>query len=134
LEQQGTKEFIMVYRAISTWSAPKPEDVQKFEEYYHKVHVPFAARVPGALKLILNRTSDGFETTPSAFYRVAEMWFEDRAAFEKATTTKEWNEMRQDGMYVHEHFGVSLLSGLGDIEDVPLKPSGPRPAGSRAGK
>jgi uncharacterized protein (TIGR02118 family) len=122
----------MVYRTVSTWSAPRPEDVDEFERYYRDVHVPFATRVPGALKLVLTRTSDGFETTPSAFYRVAEMWFEDKAAFERAIQTKEWNEMRKDGGYVHERFGVSLASGLGEFVDAPLNPGAPRPTGSGA--
>lgn len=117
----------MVYRALSTWSAPKPELVAEFEEYYNNVHVPFAARVPGTLKLLISRTSDGFEVSPSAFYRLAEMWFEDKDAFIAATQTKEWTDMRRDGIYVHEHFGVSLDSGLGDVVDFTLTPGAPRP-------
>jgi uncharacterized protein (TIGR02118 family) len=123
----------VAYRAVSTWSRPKPELVDEFERYYADVHVPFAARVPGTLKLVLTRTTDGLESTPSAFYRVVEMWFADRAAFEAATRTEEWAETRRDAGYVQEHFGVSLLTGLGEIVDVKLDPGGPRPRGSGIG-
>jgi len=122
----------MVYKAVSTWSTPT--DIVEFEKYYNDVHVPFAARVPGALRLVLTRTSDGFETTPSAFYRVAEMHFGSRADFEKATTTQEWADMRQDAGWVHERFGVSLESGLGLQVDAVLDPSGPLPSIESRGK
>jgi uncharacterized protein (TIGR02118 family) len=117
----------MAYRSVSFWSEPLAKDLEDFEDYYMNVHVPFAARVPGAIKLILTRTSDGFETTPPAFYRVAEMWFDDKAAFERAVTTAEWADMRADGNYVHERFGVALESALGFVGDVVLHPSGPKP-------
>lgn len=122
----------MVYRAISTWSSPKPEQIEEFEDYYLNVHAPFAARVPGALKLVLTRTTDGLETTPSAFYRAVEMWFADRAAFEAATRTVEWEETRKDAAYVQERFQVSLISGLGEMVEFKLDPRGPRPQASDA--
>jgi uncharacterized protein (TIGR02118 family) len=120
----------VVYRAISTWSFPKPEQIEDFEHYYLNVHAPFAARVPGALKLVLTRTTDGLETTPSAFYRAVEMWFADRAAFAAATRTVEWEETRKDAAYVQERFQVSLTTGLGEMVEVKLDPRGPRPRGS----
>jgi uncharacterized protein (TIGR02118 family) len=116
----------MIYKAVSTWSAPKPEDQEEFEEYYARTHVPFAARVPGVLKLALTRTSDGMES-PTAFYRVAEMWFNTKEDFEKATKTLEWSDMRKDAGYVHARFGVSLSTGLGYMDDAALDPGGPRP-------
>jgi uncharacterized protein (TIGR02118 family) len=121
----------VAYRAVSTWSRPKPELVDEFERYYLDVHAPFAARVPGVLKLVLTRTIDGLESTPSAFYRAVDVWFADKAAFETAIRTKEWAELRRDAAYAQEHFGVSLLTGLGEVAEVKLDPGGPRPSGSR---
>jgi uncharacterized protein (TIGR02118 family) len=117
----------MVYKIVSTWSAPKPGMEEEFEEYYEKVHAPFAARLPGLQHLMLTRTSDPFETTPSAFYRVAEVWFESREALEECVASKEWAEMRVDGGYVHDHFGCVLTSGQGVQTDFPLDPGGPKP-------
>ena len=64
-----------MYKTISYWTAPQPQDVAAFEEFYQQVHGPMAARVPGVQKLELSRTSDGFAGEPSPFYRVAEMYF-----------------------------------------------------------
>jgi len=69
-----------MYKTISNWTAPQPQDVAAFEEFYQQVHGPMAARVPGVQKLELSRTSDGFAGEPSPFYRVAEMYFHDRSA------------------------------------------------------
>jgi len=60
-----------MYKTISYWTAPQPQDVAAFEEFYQQVHGPMAARVPGVQKLELSRTSDGFAGEPSPFYRVA---------------------------------------------------------------
>jgi uncharacterized protein (TIGR02118 family) len=105
-----------MYKAVSFWSPPKPEDEEAFEDYYMNVHVPFAEKIPGAKRLLLTRTTDGMEAPP-AFYRVAEMWFEDKEAFERATQTPEWGEMRADAAKVHERFGCELKTGLGYQRD-----------------
>lgn len=101
-----------MYKAVSFWSPPRPGEEEEFEQYYMNVHVPFAERIPGAKRLLLTRTTDGMDAPP-AFYRVAEMWFEDRDAFERATGTPEWAEMRADAGKVHERFGCELKTGLG---------------------
>lgn len=73
-----------MYKTISYWTAAT-QDIEAFEEYYQQVHGPVAARVPGVQKLELSRASDGFAGEPSPFYRVAEMYFDDREAMERAT-------------------------------------------------
>jgi uncharacterized protein (TIGR02118 family) len=117
----------MTYRIISTWSSPHEDLIDEFEEYYNTVHAPFAARVPGCIRLITQRTSDPFEADPSSFYRVAELWFESRESLIEATKSTEWAEMRNDGRYVHARFGAVLETGLGDIVDWHLDPGGPKP-------
>jgi uncharacterized protein (TIGR02118 family) len=86
-----------MYKTISYWTAPQPQDVAAFEEFYQQVHGPMAARVPGVQKLELSRTSDGFAGEPSPFYRVAEMYFHDREAMDIATMTPEWAELVPGG-------------------------------------
>lgn len=118
----------MTYRIISTWSSPRENLIEEFEDYYHAVHAPYAARIPGCIRLITQRTSDPFEASPSSFYRVAELWFESRDSLIEATKTAEWEEMRNDGRYMQERFGASLQTGLGDIVDWTLTPGGSSPA------
>jgi len=117
----------MVYRILSTWSAPMPEHEAEFEDYYINVHCPFAARLPGVQHLYLTRASEGIDATPPDFYRIAELWFASKEAFIAATESKEWAEMRVDAGYVHEKWGCRLSSGQGDLVDFPLDPGGLRP-------
>lgn len=109
-----------MYKAVSFWSAPKPEDEEEFEDHYDHVHVPLAENIPGARRLVLTRTTDGLEGPP-AFYRVAEMWFEDKDAFARATATPEWAELRADAGRMHERFQVELETGLGYQSEGTMK-------------
>lgn len=58
----------MVFRSISFWSAPRADQADEFEVYYEMVHAPFAARVPGLLKLSLMKAGTGLEGSPAGFY------------------------------------------------------------------
>jgi uncharacterized protein (TIGR02118 family) len=97
-----------MYKTISYWTAPQPQDAEAFEEFYQQVHGPMAARVPGVQKLELSRTRDGFAGEPSPFYRVAEMYFRDRAAMDRATMTPEWAELGENaGLLIQRFKAVS---------------------------
>ncbi len=86
-----------------------------------------AARVPGLLKFELFRTAGTGDALPP-FYRVAELYFEDQAAMEAATTTREWTEMFEDAGFLIKRFGITLQSGAGVPVEGQLTPGGPRPA------
>jgi uncharacterized protein (TIGR02118 family) len=102
-----------MYKTVSCWSAPRPEDEAAFEECYWSTHVPAAQRVPFVSRVVLTRTSEGVGGNAPAFYRVAEMWFAGEDDYERATRTTEWAELRLDGARIRERFGVTLASGLG---------------------
>ncbi len=116
-----------MYKTISYWTAPQPQDVEAFEEFYHQVHGPMAARVPGVQKLELSRTCDGFAGEPSPFYRVAEMWFHDRPAMDRATLSPEWAELAANAGLLIERFRVTLRTGHGTVVEAALAPNGPKP-------
>ena len=116
-----------MYKTISYWTAPRPQDVEAFEEYYQQVHGRMAARVPSVLKLELSLASDGLAGEPSPFYRVAEMYFEDREAMERATQTPEWADLGENAGVLIERFDVALKTGHGPVVDAQLTPNGPRP-------
>ena len=116
-----------MYKTISYWTAPQPQDIAAFEEFYQQVHGPMAARVPGLQRLELCRTGDGFAGEPPPFYRVAEMYFSDRAAMERATMTPEWAELGENAGGLIERFRVTLRTGHGIVVEAQLAPSGPKP-------
>jgi uncharacterized protein (TIGR02118 family) len=109
-----------VYTLVACWSAPEPEDEAAFEEHYHSVHLPAAAKVPGLRKLTAVRTGDGLEGGQSAFYRVAVMSFDTKDELEASERAPEWAAMRADAGAMIERFGVSLVVGMGDHHDVTL--------------
>jgi uncharacterized protein (TIGR02118 family) len=103
-----------MYKLFAYWSAPKPEDVDAFEDYYLSTHVPRAAAVPKLERIITTRTSDGFEGGETPHYRVAEMVFASRDAMDESAQSPEWAAMRQCSGDIIERFGVSLTVEMGE--------------------
>ncbi len=102
-----------MYKLYAFWSAPKPEDVEAFEEHYQKTHAPLAARVPHLRKLVTTRTSVGLEGGEPAFYRVAEMAFDSKEQTEESTHSPQWQDVRADAGSWIEHFGVNMSVSIG---------------------
>jgi uncharacterized protein (TIGR02118 family) len=109
-----------MYKLVATWTEPKPEQAEEFEREYATTHVPLAAKCPELKQLVLMRTASGLEGNPSAFYRVAELIYEDERAFERCAESAEWQALRADAGQLIERFGVELHVGLGTPEDYPL--------------
>lgn len=66
----------------------KPEDVEAFEEHYRNVHTPLTEKVPYMRKFVAGKAWGAPRGEP-AYYRVAEMWFDDRESFDKAMASDE---------------------------------------------
>jgi uncharacterized protein (TIGR02118 family) len=112
------------FKAISCWSAPRPDEEEEFERHYWDVHVQLAAAIPGTVSLTLTRTDEGLEDAPPSFYRVAETVFESKRALEAAMRTPQWAALRADAATMHERFGVTLSNGLGTPRPVELTGEG----------
>lgn len=106
-----------MYKIVALWSAPKPSDVQAFEQYYREVHVPKASVVPGLRKIALTRIETGLEGAAAPFYRVAELYFDSPEAMKKSEHSSLWKGMREDAGKMIERFGVTLTVGLGWEQD-----------------
>jgi uncharacterized protein (TIGR02118 family) len=105
-----------MYKLYAYWSAPRPEDVDAFEDYYRTTHVKRAAAVPHLQSIVTTRTSDGFEGGETPHYRVAEMTFPSREAMAESAQSPEWAEMRACSGDIIERFGVSLTVESGEID------------------
>jgi uncharacterized protein (TIGR02118 family) len=103
-----------LYKLYAYWSAPRPEDVEAFEEYYRDTHVPRAAAVPHLEKIITTRMTDGFEGGEPIHYRIAEMDFAHKEAMARSAQSPEWAKMRQCSGDIITRFGVSLTVEMGD--------------------
>lgn len=105
----------MPYKLYAYWSAPKPEDVEAFEEYYAETHVPRAAAVPNLVAINTTRTKDGFEGGATDHYRVAEMVFDSPEAMVESEKSEAWATMRACSGDIIERFGVTLTVESGEI-------------------
>lgn len=103
-----------MYKLFAYWSAPKPEDVDAFEEYYASTHVPRAAAVPELERIVVTKMTDGFEGGDPLHYRIAEMVFADKEAMARSADSPEWAEMRQCSGDIIERFGVTLTVEMGE--------------------
>ncbi len=66
----------------------QPEDVDAFEAHYTQIHLPLIRKVP-YLRNAVAAKAWGAPRGEPAYYRIAEMWFDDRASFDKAMASDE---------------------------------------------
>ena len=66
----------------------QPDDVASFEQHYNEEHLPLIRQVPGLERLVVN-TAWGAPRGEPAYYKIAEMWFADRATFDAAMASDE---------------------------------------------
>jgi uncharacterized protein (TIGR02118 family) len=113
-----------MYKLYAFWSAPKPEDVDAFEDYYLNVHVPLASKVPHLERIVMVHTGlDAFEGGSAPHYRVAEMVFPSKEALEESEESEEFKATRVDSGKIIERFGVTLQVGLGEeiVGEIPAR-------------
>ncbi len=98
------------------WTMSYRDDVSSEDGLHHwkNVHGPIIAAVPGVVKYIQNVKVD--ELAPG-FDGVAELFFEDRAAYEAALKSPEWVTANEDAatFLKVEEFGAAVL------EEVAIK-------------
>jgi uncharacterized protein (TIGR02118 family) len=104
-----------VYKAIGIWSWPKAEDLAAFEAHYDAVHYPLAERLPEVSRITLMTADEGARET--GIFRIAEVYWDDRAAFERASESAEWQAMAADAVQLMERFDVTLTAADGDELD-----------------
>ncbi len=109
-----------MYKLIACWSTPKPEDREAFEAHYLGVHVPKAEAVPELRRLVLTRAEAGLEGNPPAFYRTAEMFYDDPEALARSAESPAFKDVRADAGELVERFGVTLDVGIGWEQTPPL--------------
>ena len=104
-----------MYKAIGIWSWPRDEDREEFDDHYENVHYPLAEKLPGVRRITL--LTGGKDARASRMFRVAEVYFDDRAAFDRAAASAEWRAMAADAQQLIERYGVTLLAADGEEAD-----------------
>jgi uncharacterized protein (TIGR02118 family) len=66
-----------------------PDDPGKFERYYRDVHTPLVQRIPGVRNIRFGRVIGTGDNSPSPYYLVSDVYFDDAAALEAAEGTAE---------------------------------------------
>jgi uncharacterized protein (TIGR02118 family) len=65
-----------------------PPDIDAFEQHYNEIHLPLIRQVPNLRNAVAGKVWGAPRGTP-AYYRMAEMWFDDRESFDKAMASDE---------------------------------------------
>lgn len=86
----------------------KPENVESFDQHYYNIHTPLAKKMPGLLKLEVNKIY-GTPMGESDLHLIAEMYFETKEALADALSSPEGRAAGKDlmgfaGKLVTMHF------------------------------
>ena len=70
---------------------------REFSRYWHEVHGPLGARIPGLRRLVQSHPHRAAESEyRPEFDGMAELWFDDMAALSRARASREWAESTAD--------------------------------------
>ena len=72
-----------------------PEDPVEFDRYYREVHIPLAQKLPGLRRYTISQDMAVIRGA-DAYYMIAELDFDDRAALENAFQSPEGQAAAQD--------------------------------------
>ncbi len=89
--------------------------IAEFDEHYEKVHYPLAEKLPGVRRITV--LTGGENARAFGVFRLAEVYWDDRAAFERASESQEWQAMAADAQHLMERYGVTLLAADGEELD-----------------
>jgi uncharacterized protein (TIGR02118 family) len=98
----------------------EPADPQKFDDYYRSVHTPIVQRIPGVQNIRFGRVLGTADGEPAPYYLVSDVYFDDRAAFERALESPEMNEAIAD-VPNFATGGVTIM--FCEYEDFPPAPA-----------
>jgi hypothetical protein len=87
---KNSKGKTMTVKAILGYDIEPGLRVEEYEKWLWEVHVPDLSRIPGLRRIVFN-TVKGTVRGDQTFYRVAELHYDDMAAFEKAAAWRREN-------------------------------------------
>ena len=82
-------------KSVILWNLPEGMTSEEFERRYFAEHVPLMQRRPGVCKYVTTKFLPAADGTPPQYYRMAEVYYPDLAAMEKARSSNVANIARQ---------------------------------------
>ncbi|HWE61478.1 MAG TPA: EthD family reductase [Chloroflexota bacterium] len=73
-----------------------PTNPDAFEQYYAETHGPLAMKIPHVTRLELARFTPNADGTPPAYYRMAELWYDDMARLQASLASAEFQAVSAD--------------------------------------
>lgn len=110
-----------MFKLIAYWSAPaSTDDVAQFEAAYRGHHMAIATKVPGLQRLTTTLIAQEAAESEVEHYRLAELYFQNRDAFDTATASAEWRALLENSRELADRFGASVAVQVGEEESVPI--------------
>jgi uncharacterized protein (TIGR02118 family) len=104
-----------VVRFLILWKGT-PENVEAFDRHYREVHIPLAKQLTGLRRYTLSKSVSPVRGG-EAFYRVAELEWDDMAAFQHAFASLEGQATGKD-MATLVAMCPDVSSIVYEVEDV----------------
>jgi uncharacterized protein (TIGR02118 family) len=67
----------------------QPQDPAAFDKYYRETHIPIAKKMKGLKKWTVGKVTGTADGEPSSYYYVADLYMENRAAFDELLASPE---------------------------------------------
>ena len=66
-----------------------PKSPDAFEKYYAETHLPIASKIQGVRRIELSKVTGTADGSAPAFYRMADLYFDDVAHMQRVMSTPE---------------------------------------------
>jgi uncharacterized protein (TIGR02118 family) len=93
-----------------------PPDEKDFEDHYFGVHLPLGSKLPGLRRREFAKFTEGSGAQPPAYYRMAELYFDDRVSMERAFASEEGKAALEDREQFAKN-GVKVL--WAELDNLP---------------
>ena len=101
-------------KQVSLWNLRPGVSLEEAEKQYLNVHVPVAKKIPGLRKYTIAKARGG----ERPFYRMAELYFDDKDALNAGFSSPEGKATKEDEAF--RSFTADMTFMFFDEEDVNL--------------
>lgn len=92
-----------------------PTDIDAFEKHYNELHLPLASQMEGVSRLELTKFSTSVDNGKPEYYRMAEIYFVNRAQMEETMGSPEGQAIVDD-LQILSTGGTTIM--IGDVEKL----------------